>query len=296
MAVGGGRDGWAQAGRQESGRVTTKGSVESRVVSWTHGGRGPPKAQLIIFGSDSNEDASLRSTRPGRTISCHLADERYLPRARGSASSGRGAAKWKYLATIALRLPPRSRPWKLSSRPRTKRGISLRTMYQLARRSLSFPEMHSIFRCITLSRGNSLFYSVPKIDIGRSNFWFLSIVQTSRGPHKEPPSLNPSLHNRAQCISRFRGALKVGNSKLKPRRGLPKTRHQNWTRWTLFSGLPKHTFCPVYKLGDQPRHPRNHSLKSKRQTWDGWPKFCLPAVRWAASHHSSLTEPTSPGV
>lgn len=186
--------------------------------------------------------------------------------------------------------------WKLSSRPRTKRGISLRTMYQLARHSLSFPEMHSIFRCITLSRGNSLFYSVSKIDIGRSNFWFLSIVQTSRGPHKEPQSLNSSLHNRAQCISRFRGALKVGNSKLEPRRGLPKTRHQNWTRWTLFSGLPKHTFCPVYKLGDQPRHPRNHSLKLKRQTWDGWPKFCLPAVRWAASHHSSLTEPTSPGV
>lgn len=41
-------DGLKLGGKKVEG-VTTKGSVESRVVSWTRGGRGPPKAQLINF-------------------------------------------------------------------------------------------------------------------------------------------------------------------------------------------------------------------------------------------------------
>lgn len=116
--------------RKWKGHEEGVGRVEGPVVSWTRGGRAlqGPANYFSAAILHSNEDASLRSTQPGRTISCHLADERYLPRARGSASHGRGASKWKYLATIDLRLPPR----RVSSRPRTRRGISLRTIYQLA--------------------------------------------------------------------------------------------------------------------------------------------------------------------
>jgi hypothetical protein len=177
-------------------------------VSWRPG---PSKSQLIIFGSGSNEDSSLRSTQPGPIISCHLADRRYLPRARGSASLGVKTSRWKYLATIAWSDGPSPPLGVVASMSRSSKQThesteDVTSMEYLCAQStnsstsalgsLSFPDMHSFFRCIALSRGNSPFYSVPtRFDMDDGKKRFLSIARASQGPHKEPPSPNSSLHN-----------------------------------------------------------------------------------------------------
>lgn len=137
--------GWA--GRQESGRVTKKGSSRGSCRGLVDPWRpGPSKGPANSFSA-----AVLMRTLPCAPHS-RGGQSRVIWRIGGTCRGpgaapvhGRGALKWMYLATNALRLPPRRGSWTLSSRPRTRHGISLRTKYQFPTRGDSFVFLRHAF-------------------------------------------------------------------------------------------------------------------------------------------------------